>query len=83
MLDDLMSHTDELLADILSTILEQPVTPGQVLRRADVAKWDSLKHLEIVFAVEAAFEVAFTAEEIAQITGSEDLKAKVSASHAP
>jgi acyl carrier protein len=43
------------------------------VQRADEAKWDSLKHLEIIMAVEAAFGVAFTAEEMASVQGSSDL----------
>lgn len=71
--------TDETLAEILTMILERPVAPGENVRREDEAKWDSLKHLEIVFAVEAAFGVSFSAEEIAELQDVAGLKAKVDA----
>ncbi|MGA0606000.1 acyl carrier protein [Phenylobacterium sp. VNQ135] len=71
--------TDETLAEILSMILERPVAPGENLRREDEAKWDSLKHLEIVFATEAAFGVSFSAEEIAELQDVAGLKAKADA----
>lgn len=71
--------TDETLAEILTMILERPVAPGENVRREDEAKWDSLKHLEIVFAAEAAFGVSFSAEEIAELQDVAGLKAKVDA----
>lgn len=71
--------TDETLAEILTMILERPVAAGENLRREDEARWDSLKHLEIVFATEAAFGVSFSAEEIAEVQDVAGLKAKVDA----
>lgn len=74
-------QTDQTLAEILSMVLERPVGPGEALARTDEPKWDSLKHLEIVFAVEAAFGVSFSAEEIADLKDVAALRAKVA--HAP
>jgi acyl carrier protein len=68
---------DETLAEILTLALGHPVAAGENLRRADDPKWDSLKHLEIVFATEAAFGVSFSAEEIAAIQDVAALRAKV------
>lgn len=68
---------DDTLAEILTLVLGRPVAPGENLRRADDAKWDSLKHLEIIFATEAAFGVSFSAEEIAAIEDVAALRAKV------
>lgn len=68
---------DAEIAEILSLTLARPVAPGENLTRDDEPKWDSLKHLEIVFAVEGAYGVAFSPEEIAAVTSVADLKAKV------
>jgi acyl carrier protein len=73
---------DAEIAEILSLILGRPVAAAENLKRADEAKWDSLKNLEIVFAVEAAYGVAFSADEIAAVSGVADLRAKVLASDA-
>ena len=52
---ELMTDTAEtILSEILSLVLERSVAAGEDVRRIDEAKWDSLKHLEIVMAVEAA-----------------------------
>ncbi len=73
---------DVEIAEILSLALGRPVAPSENLARADEPKWDSLKHLEIIFAVEGAYYVAFSPEEIAAIAGAADLKAKVLAADA-
>jgi acyl carrier protein len=73
------TDTDATMAEILSVVLKRPVAPGEELRRADEPRWDSLRHLEIVFAAEAAFGVSFTSEEIAAIDGVAALKRKISA----
>lgn len=74
-----MATTDQTLAEILTMILERPVAAGENVRREDEARWDSLKHLEIVFATEAAFGVSFSADEIAEVEDVAGLKAKVDA----
>jgi acyl carrier protein len=73
---------DTELAEILSLALGRPVAAGEELARADEPKWDSLKHLEIVFAIEGAYGVSFSVEEIAEVASVQDLKAKVLASDA-
>lgn len=77
------ASVDETLAEILSLVLERPIAPGEDLRREDEARWDSLKHLEIIFATEAAFGVSFSAEEIGEVMSIADLRAKVAAADAP
>jgi acyl carrier protein len=67
------------LAEILSLVLERPVATGEDVRRTDESKWDSLKHLEIVMAVEAAFDVSFTSDEMAEVQGAAELLRKVRA----
>ena len=73
---------DAGIAEILTLVLGRPVAAGEDLKRADEAKWDSLKHLEIIFAVEGAYGVAFSAEEIGAVEGVADLKTKVLAADA-
>jgi len=73
---------DAGLAEILTLVLGQPVAPGEDIKRADIAKWDSLKHLEIIFAIEGAYGVAFSADEIGAVESVADLKSKVLTSDA-
>ncbi len=50
------------VAEICAAVLGRPVGSGA--SRATEAGWDSLKHIQIIFAVEAHFGVLFTEEEI-------------------
>ena len=68
---------DDGIAEILTLALERPVAPGEALTRDDEPRWDSLKHLEIIFAIEGAFGVAFTPEEIGEVNSVAGLAAKV------
>ena len=73
---------DAEIAEILSLTLGRSVTAAEDLKRADEPKWDSLKHLEIIFAVEGAYGVSFSPDEIAAVGGAADLKTKVLAADA-
>lgn len=54
---------------ILATVLKKPPFAGET-KREDIAEWDSLKHLEIIFSVEDAFSVEFGEEELAGLNSS-------------
>jgi len=69
--------TEATLAEILTLVLERPVAPAETVLREAEPKWDSLKHIEIVMAVEAAFGVSFSAEEMGALTGSADILQKI------
>lgn len=60
------SQIIEELSAILKAILGKDVT-AETSRENEPA-WDSLKHMQIVFAVEEQFEVQFEEEEIAELT---------------
>jgi acyl carrier protein len=50
---------------VLSAILRQPVDAGAT--RATVAQWDSLKHIEIVFALEEELGIQFSETELTEL----------------
>ncbi len=56
---------EERVLDVLSTALKCTVTAQS--RRVDVAAWDSLKHIELVFAIEDELELQFTEDELGQL----------------
>lgn len=58
---DLDADVQTLLARVLR--LAEP--PAAELRRDETARWDSLKHVEIVFALEDAYGVRFDESEFA------------------
>lgn len=73
---------DAIIAEILSSALQRPVAPGESFTRDSVAAWDSLKHIEIIFATEAALGVRFDEDDIASIASVDDLRAKAALHHA-
>ena len=55
----------EKLLKIVEEVLKVQVT--QETSIANCEKWDSLRHLELVVALEEAFDVSFEPEEIAEM----------------
>ncbi|MDS1141166.1 acyl carrier protein [Pusillimonas sp. SM2304] len=47
---------------VIGTVLKVQVGPDT--SRADLAAWDSLKHVEIMFALEDEFGIVFSEEEL-------------------
>lgn len=62
---------------VISTILKQPV--GREASRAELATWDSLKHVEIMFALEDEFGVVFTEDQLSQLVSVPAIVERVTA----
>jgi acyl carrier protein len=62
---------EERVIATVAAVLKSPVT-ARTMREACPA-WDSLKHIEVVFAVEDEFGLAFTEEELSGIDGAATL----------
>lgn len=63
------------LIEVISTVLGQPVNADA--SRATESGWDSLKHIQIVFAVEEKFNVQFEEEEIPALDSLVKIQAKL------
>jgi acyl carrier protein len=68
------SAAETVIAEILSTILQRPIAHNELVVRDNEEKWDSLKHIEIVFALESALDIELTEDEIGAIKSSSDLR---------
>lgn len=64
--DDVQARVHEVLA----LVLKLPTVPREPVLRADVPQWDSLSHIEIIYAVEESLDVAFTEAEMTALDGS-------------
>lgn len=64
--DDVETRVHEVLA----LVLKLPTPPREPLLRADIPTWDSLSHVEIIYAVEESTGVMFTEREMAGLDGS-------------
>lgn len=65
--DDIETRVSEILA----LVLKLPDPPRGPVVRAETPEWDSLSHIEILYAVEETLEVAFTEHELSALDGSQ------------
>ncbi len=56
---------EERVLDVMAASLKCAV--GTKTRRGELAAWDSLRHIEMVFAIEDELEVRFSEEELTQL----------------
>jgi acyl carrier protein len=61
------AEVESAVRGVLETVLRRTIPPGENVRRADVSTWDSLKHVELIFAVEETLDVQFDAEELGDL----------------
>lgn len=53
------------VVEVLTTILRADAAPSTA--RADTPQWDSLKHIEFMFALEEALDVQFSEDELSSL----------------
>ena len=53
-----------LVRETLSLVLGMTIPDGVDIRREREPRWDSLKHIEVVFALENALNIRFSEEQI-------------------
>ncbi|MGY1805635.1 acyl carrier protein [Blastococcus sp. SYSU D00922] len=63
--------------DVLALVLKLPAPSREPLNRADVPEWDSLSHVEIIYAVEEDTGVMFAEHELASLDSSTAIVAAV------
>lgn len=69
-----MNNALEKLHDVFRETFEDPALDLRPdLTAADVERWDSLNHINLVVALEEAFNITFTTEEIAGMANVGDL----------
>lgn len=68
-----MQAIRQQVASLLGQVLGRTLDPGESPARASEPGWDSIRHLELVFALEDAFEVRFDASELAGLDSLEGI----------
>jgi acyl carrier protein len=61
----------EIVGGILGV---DPTTLNQQSNASNVPQWDSLRHIEVIFAIESAYQVRFTMPEIASLRNLGDMR---------
>lgn len=56
---------------LFSQVMSKPISPGRH-DKADLREWDSLRHVELVFALEETFGVAVPRDRIAELYSDTD-----------
>ena len=64
---------DGAVRAILGTVFGRRVAEDEVLSARTEPAWDSLRHVEVLLAVEGALEVRFDEDELAQLDSVEKL----------
>jgi acyl carrier protein len=62
---------------LILLVLKVPADKYATLLRADIAEWDSLKHMELVFALEDRFDVQFHEDEFVDLDSSSAIAARI------
>ena len=62
---------------IVATVLAVQLPPTAALSREAEPKWDSLKHVQIIFTLEDAFDIRFDEDEMPKLTTLAALTAAV------
>ncbi len=55
------------VCEVFSTVLERKIPTGEQVERSSEPRWDSLKHIELVFSVEEKFDVQFSEQEMSTL----------------
>lgn len=58
------NQVEQIVLIVLTTILKQPLEAGAEITRSNTPNWDSLKHIEIMFALEDKLCTEFSEEEL-------------------
>ena len=61
----------EIVGNILGV---DPKSLNEQSNAANVPQWDSLRHIEVIFAIESAYQVRFTMPEIASLRNLGDMR---------
>lgn len=61
------TEVDATVREVLSLVIGRPVPAGVDLRRDDEPAWDSLRHIELVLALESALDVRFGTDQIPEL----------------
>ena len=72
-----MSTLEEIIAGMLSLLLVKPVSPGDNVSMQSDQDWDSIKHIEIIMAMEERFGISFAPGDIPGLTTQKLLEDKI------
>lgn len=63
----------------MSVVLKRDIGRDEEVTRSQDRAWDSLRQIEIMFAIEDCFAIRFTAAELAELSSLSEIAAAVEA----
>ncbi len=69
--------TDKLVSTVADVLQIPPESVQETTSMENCSQWDSLRHFSLILAVEDAFGVQFSSEDIPSLTQVATLRAKV------
>lgn len=57
----------EVVTETMRIVLKRDIAPHEEVRRGDVPQWDSLAHVNLVFAIESELQIEFGADELGEL----------------
>lgn len=76
------NQIEQTVLVVLATVLKRPFHNGADITRQNTPSWDSLKHIEIMFALEDELGTEFSEEELAKLDSVTKIVDAVLAKHA-
>ena len=61
------NQIEQTVLTVLTTVLKHPCHEGADITRQNTPNWDSLKHIEIMFALEDELGTEFSEAELAEL----------------
>jgi acyl carrier protein len=77
------SDLKSMVREILEIALKLDPTEVPDINRQDIASWDSLKHVEIIFLLEDKFHIQFDEDEMATMNSLSKITERVEKQIAP
>jgi acyl carrier protein len=71
-MDDVQEELEQVFRDIFN---DDTLVLNDDMTSQDVAGWDSLAHVNLMFAIESAFGMQFVGNELAELKNIGELKA--------
>ncbi len=59
---------EEQVAKIFSVLFQKEINSNDSIAKGEDALWDSMKHIEIIMAVEEELDVSFAPQDIPKLT---------------
>lgn len=76
------AETASRVREVFQDVLGRNISADEDIARANEPKWDSLKHIELMFALEEKFGIAFSEEDLENLASLSAIVNRIAAGDA-